>query len=629
MSQATTQGGWVGRLLRVDLGTGQINQDPLDEATLKMYPGGTCLGAKILYDEVAPGVGWSDPGNRLFLGSGPLGGTALAGSGTFSAVTKGPMTEGAAAAQANGWFGACIKLAGYDAVVFQGKSDKLVYLYIQEDGSAEIRDASHLAGMTTWDTEVKIKQDHEKKEHDLSVVTIGPAGENMVRFACLVSDSGHVAAHGGIGAVMGSKNLKAVVVERAKGTVEVADPTEMKKIRKEIIDQASSDEVIFDTYHLGSSIAYDFNVKFGTLPIKNFTLSGKENFPEYPKFLGGKYRERYDLKRSLCWQCPQHHCHIVKFKEGPYEGFVGEEPEYEQMAGCSSQIGQTDIDAAIVLANEIDRLGMDNNEAGWVLGWVMECYEKGYLSKDDLDGLDMTWGNVEATKTMLNKIALREGIGDTLAEGVMRSARKLGGEAVNCAIHTMKGNTPRGHDHRQAWGEMFSTCVSNCAALEERPFLPNVYDPDVVVNAVSEEMGSMYFEDSMGICHFNMMIITWQTVGPASNWIMILKSLKAATGLDISPEEALKIGRRCTHLLRAFNIRHGIKAELDAPSPRYGSAPTSGQAEGISIMTHWDKMVKDYYKNMGWDVNTGIPLAETLKEFGLDHVAEDLRSVMS
>jgi aldehyde:ferredoxin oxidoreductase len=242
------------------------------------------------------------------------------------------------------------------------------------------------------------------------------------------------------------------------------------------------------------------------------------------------------------------------------------------------------------------------------------------LSKDYLDGLEMTWGNVEAVRAMLRKIALSEGVGEILAQGVMRAAHQVGGESINCAVHSMKGNTPRGHDHRCAWSELFITSISNSGTLEERAFLIELFDPKEIIKTVVADMGAMYFEDSMGICWFNMGL-----PGRVSqDKTLILQALKAATGLDLTWEDSLKVGRRAVNLMRAFNYRHGITAESDKPSPRYGSEPAGGPAKGKSIMVHWDNMMKDYYALMGWDTERGIPLPETLKALGLEEVIDDI-----
>lgn len=620
MDKIKVFGGYRCKLLRVDLSKGLVSEEKLDEAMLKKHLGGTGLGIKYLYDEVAPGVAWNDPENRLILAAGPLNGIRIAGAGSFSVVTKGAMSEAATSTQANGYFGAYLKLSGFDAIIFQGKASRPVYLYVH-DGIAELKDASHLMGKTTWETERLIKEEIKKPKHESSVFSIGPAGENMVRFACLVGDQGHVAAHNGVGAVAGSKNLKAVAAARSNALLALADKAQFKSVSAEYADNLRNSLGGKGISQWGTSLVYDSCVATGSLPVKNYTTN---IFPQAAKFSGKYHRSHFETQDNPCWACPTHHCHIMKVTEGPYTGFVGEEPEYEGWSSWSSVIGQTDPGTALMLANEVDNLGMDTNEASWVIAWLMECYEKGILTSSDTDGLEMVWGDEKVTKEMLHKIAHREGIGDLLAEGVMRASRKIGGEAPNMGIYTMKGNTPRSHDHRAVWWEMFDTCVSNTGTIEnlsrfprEQLGLPAVYDefsPEEVSTLVAKSKGAMAFEDSVVLCRF----------ASCSNLALQTRLINAATGWDLTVDDVMMVGRRAVNLMRAFNLRHGVSSELDAPSPRYGSVPVDGPVAGKAIMPSWNDMVQNYYKHMGWDRN-GRPLPETLIILGLENVIPHLR----
>jgi len=307
----------------------------------------------------------------------------------------------------------------------------------------------------------------------------------------------------------------------------------------------------------------------------------------------------------------------MKITEGPYAGEILEEPEYEQFAAWSSTIGQEDVTAALMLSKEVDRLGMDTNEAGWVVGFAMECFEKGILTKEKANGLDLSWGNAESARLLLNLIAKRQGIGDILAEGTMRAANKIGGEAVNFAIHTLKGNSPRGHDHRNGPGEMFDTCISNTGTLETAGGPTTAgQNPtwEDIVNANIHNKGAMIFEDSMVTCRFNT----------RTNMERLCQLLSAVTGWEFSWEEGMKAGLRTVNILRAFNTRHGIVGrETDKPSPRYGSAPDAGPQKGKSLLPIWDQILDVYYAGMGWD-KTGKPLPETLEKLGLDYISNDL-----
>lgn len=607
-----------GRILRADLTSGKLTDDDTYLDKMRLYVGGTALGMRYLYDEVGPEVKWSDPDNRFFLGAGPLNGTAIGGSGPISIITVGALTNGPVSSQANGYMGAYLKFAGFDGVLVQGASDGWKYLYIH-DGKAELRDATHLLGKDTWETEDAIKQELGLSGREMSVFSIGPAGENVVRFAVLVGDKGHVAGHNGLGAVLGSKKLKAIAVARGKGSVEVKNPQRLREISQEIWKVCETT----GPYTWGTSRVYSAAEAGGWLPVKNYTTSV---FPEHAKFMGDDYRSRHEMTRHPCFACRTHHCHIMKLTEGPYAGYEGEEPEYEQWAAFGAGIGNTDVGGAFVLSNEVDRLGMDCNEMGWVLGWTMECYEKELLSRDQLDGLQMTWGNVEAARQLMRNIAHRKGFGDVLAEGVMRAARKIGGEVAKFAVYTPKGNSPRSHDHRGRWSEMFDTVVSSTGTYESHlSAMPDLepyglparigdFDADVTAEAVAKTKGAVQFEDSLVTCRF----VTGMHLD------LLCQAVEAATGWDFDSQEAFHVGRRAVNIARVFNLRRGIGHELERPSERYGSTPTDGPNVGTGIMEHWDKMLEIYNENMQWDKKTGVPLPETLRSLGLEDLIADL-----
>ena len=620
-----------GAYLRVDLTSGQIRTEQLDEQTHRMYVGGTGIGAKVLYEEVPPEVDWSDPENRMAVASGPLGGTRVNGSGTISVVTKGPLTNGAAASQANGFLGAFLRLNGLDGIVIQGAAECLSYLYIH-DGKAELRDAEHLAGVDSWDMIDRLAEELGVPDRQISVFGIGPAGEHRVRFAGLVGDRGHVAGHNGIGAVMGSKRLKAVVVRRSRGPAPVCNGPALADAAKDLARRITEDPAAMEgipRWGTLRGVAQFTRDPVGILPVKNYTTSISNIPPEKVEEWDAPHlQEHYVTGRHNCWGCSFDHCTMFTIPEGQHKGFVGEEPEYEQFAAFGPVIGNTDVDAAIVMSNECDRLGFENNEMGWVLGFAMECYEKGALTRDQLDGLDLSWGNVEAARALMRKIAHREGVGDLLAEGVKRAAEKIGGEAVDFAVHTKKGNTPRGHDHRSRWTELFDTATSNTGTMETGPMItmpldslseigveghPDQFSGKEVSTFNARTKGAMLFEDSLGVCRF-----TTRTDVPH-----LTRAVNAATGWDMGVPDAMQVGLRAVNLMRVFNIRHGISPKLDAPSPRYGSAPVDGPAAGVSVEPVWGEMLANYYQLLGWD-EEGVPKRQTLEMLGLSQAAGDV-----
>jgi aldehyde:ferredoxin oxidoreductase len=613
--------GYTAKILRVDLSSGKNSSDTLDDAVLRKYVGGATLGIKYLYDEVPPGIAWSAPENRLFLGSGPLGGTRVGGSGAVAVVTKGPMTNGIASSQANGFFGAYLRFAGFDGIIVQGAAPKWVYLYIH-DGEVELRDAGHLTNKSTLEVEQAIKQELGKKDREVSTLCIGPAGENLVKFALICVDGGHMASHNGVGAVMGSKKLKAVVIARSKNSILFKDEEGLSQAAKGILANTLSTKSGSSTFQDGTVGLVIMGTVTGTVPVKNYTTGvhpiSRDKLDTYSS---ANIRGKFIARPNPCWACTAKHCHNMEITEGKYAGRKLEEPEFEGMAAFSALVGINDVTTTVVLNSEVDRLGLDVNETGWVIAWLMECYEKGILTRKDTDGLEMTWGNGEAIMEMLNRIAYRKGFGDILAEGVMRASRQVGGQAPDFAIHTMKGNTPRSHDHRVMWLELFDTCVSNTGTLETQqgaPFkllgLPesfDKFDPEAVSTVEAKIKGAMLFEDSLVTCRFN----TTTALG------LLSQAVNAATGWSFGVAETMTVGKRAANLARAFNIRHGIVgAALDAPSSRYGSTLQDGVAQGKGILPSWEKMLHNYYSLMGWDDKEGRPLPSTLSNLGLDFV---------
>lgn len=610
-------GGYAGKLLRIDLSKERVTEERLDESTLRKYVGGAGFGAMYLYAEVPPDVDWSDPENRLIFATGPLGATQIPGSGTYSVATKGTLTGGASFGQANGFFGAFLKRSGLDGIIVQGAAKRPIYLHVH-DGSAELRDAGHLSGKDTFETDDMIKEELGKTESAMSVMGIGPAGENLVKYAAIVGDKGHVAGHNGMGAVMGSKKLKAIAVERGKNKFSIADPQRLSTLAKAIFQEIKKDKMGNMLYQYGTLGTYGLAEKFGALPIKNYTTNVYPDKEKLSQFTPEYIRERFQPRPNPCWACRMHHCHESTITEGPYKGLAVEEPEFECLSAMGPQIGNMEVASAMMLIDLVDRLGLEINETGWVIGLAMECYEKGLITKDDTQGIDMTWGHVEGVKAMLHKIAQREAFGDVLAHGARAAAQIIGGDASNFAVHTMKGNTPRGYDHRAFWAEMFDKLTSNTGTLESRPTaalkVGEALSPDEVVAITTSGKGRMSFVDTLGVCYFS-------TLG---NVPLLAEAVSAVTGWDFGAEEAESVGLRIVNMARVYNYRLGHTRALEAPSPRYGSTPKDGPFAGNSIMPQIDQMLDLYYEKMGWEEETGKPLPITLKSLGLDHIIGDI-----
>ncbi|MGC9781305.1 MAG: SCP2 sterol-binding domain-containing protein [Candidatus Heimdallarchaeota archaeon] len=615
-------GGYWGKILRVDLTNETITEEKLDEELLKAYVGGTGLGVKLLYDEITADVLWDDPKNRLIYTTGPLSGTTAPGSGLYAVSTRGTLTNMFVASHANGFFGARMKKAGFDVIIFQGEAKKWLYLYLN-DGVAELRDASHLVGKNAWETEDAIIEELDNKK--VSVSCIGPAGENLVKYAGICNDKGHICSTNGVGAVMGSKKLKAVAVN---GTLKVPinDEELFRELVKEWWEEAYETMWGFMIPSLGTNGQVASIYEGGFLPIKNLTTN---IFPEYKTFNADHMRDYYKGKPRPCYACRFNHIHTIKLKSGPGKGKLVEEAEYEGTTAFASQIGNTDLDASQWLNHINDTLGMDAKEQAFVLGLAFECYEKGLLTKDDTDGLELTWGNTDAAEKLMHKIALRDGIGDLFAEGVYRTAQKIGGDAPNFAVYTHKGNAPHVHDGRGMWSIAFSMAVSDMGSIPAGDMgdvgdLLDTIGADALdpAQAFSGEMVAKgqaisgrrgHFVDCLGICMFIAGV----------QFTTIARMLNSVTGWEYTWLDCATVGERVMNMMRAFNIRCGMTREHNSVSPRLKQAPTEGRAKGITIGPEWDQMIDYYYETMGWDMD-GKPLPKTLKKLGLQDVAKDL-----
>lgn len=602
-------GGYHNKLLRVDLSNGSIEDEELEYERIRKYLGGVGLGSSILNEEVPEGIDALDPENRLIFVSGPFSGTGIPGSGTYSIVTKGPLTELAVGAQANGWFGARMKFAGYDGIIVQGKAPELSYLVINDDG-IKIENDPELKGKDTYETQEYLLEKLNLSKG--SVACIGPAGENQVLFANVASDFGHFASTNGVGAVMGSKNLKAIVVSGNK-KVPVFDEEKFKETVKKWQNEVKQTLMGATVDQLGTNGFFSAAAETGWLPVKNMTTN---IFEEHPEFNGDKLRERVNSERKPCHACPLHHCNEIELTEGEHKGFKTDEPEYEGIAAFGPLIGNKDVNKAIYLNDHNDRLGMDLKEAGFTISMAIECFVEGLIDKNDTDGMELEWGNVDAVKELLTKMANKDGFGKVLSQGVYRAAKKFGPEADKKAVYTHFGIAPHIHDPRGLWGYLFGQTVSNMGSIEgfgspelipeadlgfDEP-IEKYKDPLELVFKQEEMAKKYYFVDSLGTCFFTSV-----------NLPLMVEALHDLTGFEFTKEDAILQGYRTMTSLRLFNIKHGWTRDQDTASERLLEPCPDGPNEGISIRDELDEMVETHYQNMGWD-EKGHPTQKTLKK---------------
>jgi len=610
-------GGYMGKMLRVDLTSQETTVEKLDDAFLKTYLGQMGIGARIMYDEVPAGVKPTDPQNRLLFVTGPFTGTNAQAASNWQVISLNAITgHNIAVGNSHGFWGARLKAAGFDGVIVHGASERPVYLYIH-DGECEFRDASMLWGKAdAFETEDVIKK--QIGQAKASVATIGPAGENLCAGAMVQSDLGHVASKGNTGIVMGSKRLKAIAVY-GKEKVPVADPARFRESVRKWREESLGPIIKPGIHAFGTGYGLERNMNIGVLSVKNLTTNV---LPEFEKLTGQYIRNTYELKRNPCHACGINHCNTIKVTEGPYKGFEGEEPEYESLAYLGANIGIGDAGTVAWLTDAIDRLGFDANWAGAVLGWAMEAYERGILTKDALGGLEMKWGDEKAAFELMRRAARREGIGDTLALGLKTAAEKIGGaKAAAFAVH-FKGETNHAYDTRGGGAtQTLQLAVSSACPRSETPGVQIDYDEQGKVRGVKPAPQFKIFFDTLGVCFFGCIDAKLDTMAEAYG---------ALTGLPFTAADAMVIADRVDNLMRAFNVKHGFRPEMDLDiSPRLLEPPVDGPAKGKTIAQSWTSLVKDYNKMKGWDWESGRPSRDRLEKLGLGDVADDLWGTQS
>jgi aldehyde:ferredoxin oxidoreductase len=415
-----------------------------------------------------------------------------------------------------------------------------------------------------------------------------------------------------------------VAIVRGSKSLSAADPRGLFQAAEDVAEELQHDPSTRSLYEYGTLPGVSGLSRLGALPIKNYTTNVVPDGVDMDKWTAQGLRNGFDHRGHQCSACGMHHCHTQVIPSGPHAGDIVDEPEYEGWSGAGWATGCTDPVATSWLNTQIDRACVDVNEFGWLIGWVMECQEKGYITKEQLGGLEVKWGDAEAANQLLQMIIRREGFGDILAEGVKRASEHVGGPAADCAIYTLKGDTPRGHDHRARWEEMLDTCTGSSATLDSGPaVLPNElglparinpFDPEAVARQVGGTRGRRHFEDSLGTC-----IFTTRT-----QIATMCRVLSAASGWDYTLDEAMTFGRRTVTLLRLFNLRCGITPDLEKPSKRYGSVPVDGPAQGQDVMANWDRMISTWYETVGYDPETGRPWPDTLEQLGLGYLIPEV-----
>jgi len=624
-----------GKVLRVDLTSGKVWTEPTKKYAQR-FLGGRGVNNWILYDEVKPWVTPFDPANRLIFGAGVLVGTLAPCATRHSIDAKSPMTGGVGSANSCGHFAPELKFAGYDHIVFQGRSRRPVYLWIDDD-QVEILDASHIWGRTTWQTDDLIKED--LGDDEIQIACIGPAGENLVRSACIITNRARSASRCGLGAVMGSKNLKAVAV-RGSDSIEVAYPERFM----ETVDKA------WEKLKASGAANKELNPhrfnKAGIMPVRNFQ-DAYMSPDKLDQLMPEVYEEKCEIRRLGYFACPIYCSRLYKVRSGQYAGLVSEGLHANDLLNW---VGRFDLDlddpaAMIKLHALCNEYGLDQDNASCSIAWAFECYQRGIFTQKDTDGLKLEWGDYQVVAELLRKVAYREGLGDLLAEGSKRASQIVGkgsegfaihvkgqdsmepmrtskGWALGCGVSTRGGTHTRGAAFIEMTGDIPPEICEKIWGVQVEG--PLSYENKAKLVVYYERLQAVL--DSLGVCLFSSNYNGPSLLDPDD----LAELYSAATGRDIDGDELMRIGERIHNIEKAFNVLHaGFSRRDDYPPQRLMEEPVkSGPMRGERLHREkWGQMLDEYYELHGWDKETGWQTRKCLEDLDLRRIADDLEKV--
>lgn len=617
--------GLMGKILRVNLTKGKITKEKISENLAKKYLGGRGLASKYLFDEVKPEVDPLGPENKLIFMAGLLTGTNSPSASRYSVVAKSPLTNLWGHASSGGRWGVDLKKSGFDGIIFEGISEKPVYLVIN-DGKAELMDAQDLWGKNVSETTKIIKGRLESEK--FNVACIGIAGENLVKYAAIMNDIHRAAGRCGLGTVMGSKKLKAIAVNGNKKikTAQLKDFQEVAKKQFELLDE-SIFRAGLEVY--GTNLVLDMVNVCGGFPTKNWQ-TGVCSFVE--EINGEALKEKVLVEPKGCFACPIKCGRVSEIREGPYIGNKGEGPEYESVGSLGAMCGISDMNAITMAHFLCNDYGLDTISCGSVIAFTMECFEKGILTKAETEGLEINFGDAEMMVNLVHKIARREGIGNLLAEGTRKMSQMLGQgserfamqvkglelPAYDCRAAKITGlafaTANRGGDHITAYVQGPTFLASPFLVIENSEIEDVHKENPKEAKVVKDLEDALTVSDACGTCKFMNLALD------AEGWSSLIAY---STDWQFGIEEFRKAGERIYNLERAFNIREGLtraddtlpKRLLEEPLPE---GPAQGQVNNLEIL------LDAYYEFRGWDKTTGKPTSEKLKELDLEDVIEQI-----
>ena len=616
--------GYMGKILRVNLSDGSSNAFDVDPGMAQNYIGGAGFITRFLYDEVPAGTDALGPDNKLIFMTGPVTGTRFPTSGRWVAGAKSPLTGLLTTSTSSGFWGVELKKTGYDGIILEGKSEKPVYLELSDDGVA-LKDASDLWGKDAYDTQALLKERMGKKR--TRVAMIGAAGENLAPIACIMNDEGRAAGRGGLGAVMGSKNLKAIV---CLGTqkIEVAADEFLQMMTKEVVKGVEEDPFAGFFTKWGTAMSMDMSWAVGDVPTKNWQMGVWGDGEPYARIGGAEMATKF-LKPhgGACYNCPIRCCRWVEIPEGRFK-YTGPGAEYETLGAFGSMLLIDDLEAINWMGEMCNKAGLDTISAGCTIAWAMEAYEKGVLTKDDTGGIDLTWGNVDAVLEALDLMCKGEGFGALLAEGSRKASQKVGKGSEEYAIHVKGLEVPmhdprcyfslavnyatgtRGACHVQGGSYMVELAVINPEAGLHYKQGRHDRKGKGLAAKVSQDVANVV--NSLAICMFAGMALPPSAMGLL---------LGIAAGLGHNAPTILQAGERIVNIQRAFACREGFSRKDDILPERLISPLPDGGAAGKAADLEFQ--LDDYYALRGWTPD-GIPTRERLTILGLADVADSL-----
>lgn len=593
-------GGYVGRILYVDLSNHRMKKEVLSEDFYKDWLGGYGLSSRITYNHIPPGTNSLDPANLLGLTTGVLTGTLVPYSGSFTATGKSPLTGTWGDSRGGGRFGPELKRAGFDAIFVHGRSVKPVYLWISE-GEVEIRDAKGIWRKDTVETDKMIKEEHN--DNRIQIACIGPSGEKMSRISCIITDKGRAAGRSGLGAIMGSKKLKAVAV-RGTDNIPVEDIETLKILRREFNRAVKEDKEFkyYTTY--GTTGETDAAIISGDSPVKNWAGIGVRDFSTVTEKMSDEDTVKFVVRKYACEGCPTPCGAWVRIEKGSYATET-HKPEYETLAAFGSMCLNDDLESITYATSICNRYGIDTISAGATIAFAMECYEKGVLTKEETDDIELIWGNAEAIVEMTERIAKRKGFGATLSDGVKIAAERIGKGSEKFAMHVGGQEVPM-HDPK----------------LLTDPYtakLGLIYTVDATPARHTQGIGEHHAVMALGICSF----IGW--MGSAAGGRDTLPNfINAVTGWGVERRDLLEISNRIATMRQVFNVREGFRpSDFKLPDRILGKPPMKdGPLAGVTL--DLEKERKKYFRSMQWSYRTGRPSRKRLIELGLEDLTKDI-----